>query len=119
MPRPLQHKRPKRMRRLQWAEEQRQEAIEEDKRRWQDAGETSRKELLQVIERWGEQKRIEAFFAEAALAVKQQLEVEQPHLLERIALAQKMIGVADALQEIKSWRAPAERYELLKKRTYW
>lgn len=83
--------------------------IEEEQRRRIKARKDSRDELLNIIERWGEIKKIEGFFSDAEQRIACLAEAEKEVLMGRLKLARELIGSANALQKLASWRAPDER----------
>lgn len=83
--------------------------IEEEQRRRIKARKDSRDELLNIIERWAEIKKIEGFFSDAELRISGLPESEKEALMERLKLARELIGSINALQKLASWRAPDER----------
>jgi hypothetical protein len=106
-----------------YVEGKRKEDIEREKqeanyREWQtqeamrrqiQARKDSREDLLKIIERWAEVKRIEEFFNDAERRVADIGESEKDILMERLKLARELIGSTDALDRLASWKTPEER----------
>jgi len=91
--------------RQEWEAKREQWRREEEERRAAEARKENRDELLQIINAWERANRIEQFFRDAerraaALSVEERL-----RLLERLKLARKMVGSADALDRFMAWNA--------------
>lgn len=82
---------------------------EEEERRRIKAIKDSREELSEIIKAWAKAKRIEEFFADAERQAADLDDDEKAIVLERLKLARKMVDTTDALQWLRSWRAPHER----------
>jgi hypothetical protein len=65
--------------------------------------------LSSIIRAWAETKRIEEFFADAERLAADLSDDEKGIVLERLKLAREMVGGTDALEWLRSWRAPDER----------
>lgn len=90
---------------IQWANLKR----EEEERRTAEAIMASRKDLVEIIDRWAEANRIAQFFSEAERRAGDLGDVERLKLLERLGLARELIGSIDALEHFMAWRSPEER----------
>jgi GTP1/Obg family GTP-binding protein len=95
--------------RQKWEAEREQWRREEAERRAVEARKESRDELLQIIDVWTRANRIEQFFRDAEQRAAGLSDAERLRLLERLKLARKMVGSADALDRFMTWRAPDER----------
>lgn len=95
--------------RQRWEAEKAERAREEAERRRIQAEKDSREELSGIINAWAKAKRIAEFFAEAERRAADLGDVEKSMILERLKLAREMVGSTDALQWLRSWRAPDER----------
>jgi hypothetical protein len=95
--------------RQQWEAQQEQSRREEAEAKAAKALKDSKAELLQIIEYWGEIKRIEAFFQDAEKKAAELGENERLKILERLKLARELIGSVEALDYFKAWRSPDER----------
>lgn len=90
---------------------------EEQRRKWEGeekqaaALQKSHQGLLQLIEKWGEIRRIESFFDEIELAAVSLPQNQGSNVLDRIVLAREMIGKADALKSLLEWQTPEEILE--------
>jgi hypothetical protein len=94
--------------RQEWDEQQKQWEREEAESRAAEAYKNSRKQLLGFIDAWAEAKRINDFFSElTAHLTTLDHDTRQP-LEHRLRRAKKMIGQADALRQLRDWRAPEE-----------
>lgn len=95
--------------RKRWEEEKAKQALEDAERRRIKAIEESRDELSDIIKAWGKAKRIEEFFADVELRTADLEDEEKAAVLERLALARKMVDSTDALKWLASWKTPQER----------
>ncbi len=95
--------------RQQWEAERLVWEREEAERRRIKAKKDSREELANIIQAWAEVKRIEEFFADAERRAMELSEDEKEIVLERLKLAREMVGGTDALEWLRTWRAPDER----------
>ena len=95
--------------RQEWEAKQERWRREEEEHRAAEARKESRDELLQIINVWESANRIEQFFRDAERRAAGLSDDEQIRLLEKLKLARKMIGSADALDRFMAWRAPDER----------
>lgn len=90
---------------IKWANLER----EQEERRTAEAIKASRKDLVEIIDRWAEVNRIAQFFSEAERRAGDLGDVERLKLLERLRLARELIGSIDALEHFMAWRSPEER----------
>jgi hypothetical protein len=104
-----QHEQQREIERQRWEAEKAERARAEAKQRRIKAEQDSRKELHEIIEAWAEAKRIEDFFADAERRAAELGDDEKVLVLERLKLAREMVEITDALQWLRSWRAPDER----------
>lgn len=95
--------------RQQWEAKQIIWRREEEERRRIKAIKDSREELSEIINAWAEVKKIEEFFADAERRATDLSDAEKGMVLERLKLAYEMVGSTDALQWLRSWKAPDER----------
>ncbi len=95
--------------RQRWEEERRRQAREEAERRRAKAIKDSRDELSDIIKAWGKAKRIEEFFADVERRTIDLEDEEKAAVLERLALARKMVDTTDALKWLTAWKTPEER----------
>lgn len=95
--------------RKRWEAQQAQWRSEEAKKRAAEALKSSKAELFQIIADWSESKRLAEFFAE----VEQRLHVLPEHernlLLDRLQRGRELVQGTDALERLRSWKAPSER----------
>lgn len=94
--------------RLRWEEAHRKLLEEQAQKRRAKAINDSRDQLLNIISEWTTAKQIEAFLVDAeqracALAMDARAEA-----MDRIQQARRLIGGTDALERLKSWKAPSE-----------
>jgi hypothetical protein len=82
---------------------------EEAERRAAQALKDSKKELLGIIDAWGESRRIEQFFAEAEKQIGNLTGHEKTRMSERLRLGRELIGNTQALDRFIGWRSSAER----------
>ncbi|WP_298437807.1 hypothetical protein [Geobacter sp.] len=82
---------------------------EEEERRRIKATKDSREELSEIIKAWAKAKGIEEFFADVERRAADLDDEEKAMVLERLKLARKMVDTTDALQWLRSWKAPDER----------
>jgi transcription initiation factor IIE alpha subunit len=83
---------------------------QEDARETAQALADSRKQLAEIIDRWGRAMTVERFFADAEERLKGANEERQQRLQERLTLARAMMESVDPLDFIESWVAPEERH---------
>lgn len=95
--------------RQRWAAQQEQWRREEAERRAAKALKESKEDLLEIIEAWATSKRLEEFFADAERRLEDLPEIDRGRTEERLRRARKMIGSIDALEQLRSWKAPEER----------
>ena len=96
------------IRRTEWEKQELKWKVEQEKREQKEALEESQKELRQLIDNWGEVKRIESFFDEIEKVSVDLPQHTRTAVLERVQLAKEVIGKADALQELFNWQTPEE-----------
>jgi hypothetical protein len=95
----------------EWEEQRERYNREEDKRRVAQALSDSKRQLAEVIEKWGQVMVVGRFFAEAEERLENVPEARQEHLKERVALARLLVGTLDPLDFLEDWLAPGERYK--------
>jgi hypothetical protein len=66
-------------------------------------------QLHEIIDAWGEAKRIEEFFKDAELRLEGLNDVERVMILDRLKRARELLGGVDALERFKAWKSPEER----------
>tara|TARA_R110002074_G_scaffold373069_1_gene548747 strand:+ start:33271 stop:34563 length:1293 start_codon:yes stop_codon:yes gene_type:complete len=107
----LEAKRKDEQRRIEYKEHQKQYRAEQAILKKQKSEEESRQELLSIIEKWSESKKIEAFInaiqAEISLASPE----NQSVLRERLNLAKQSLSSTNALEALANWSSPDERLE--------
>lgn len=69
----------------------------------------SRADLLSAIASWSEIKRIQAFFSDVEAEAQKLGAVERAVIIDRLSQARELIGSADALETLRTWKAPSER----------
>ncbi|MEO8817513.1 MAG: hypothetical protein ABI393_04580, partial [Paralcaligenes sp.] len=84
----------------EWEEQQQRYRLEEQGKRRAKALETSRTELLAIIDDWNESKRIAAFFEEAMAKAALVSEEVKADVESRLAAAQALLGVTDPLARL-------------------
>jgi hypothetical protein len=82
---------------------------EEEERRRIKAIKDSREELSEIIKAWAKAKRIEDFFDDVERRAASLEEKQKAAVLERLALARRMIDSTDALEWLAAWKTPEER----------
>jgi hypothetical protein len=95
--------------RQRWEEMQEKWRREEAERRRIKAIKDSRAELHEIIDAWGEAKRVDEFFKDAELRLEGLGEEDRATILCRLKRARELLGGIDALERIKAWKAPEER----------
>lgn len=90
-------------------EEKAKQVLEDAELRRVKAIKDSREELSEIIKAWAKARRIEDFFADVERRSANLEEEEKAAVLERLALARKMVDSTDALKWIASWKTPEER----------
>ena len=95
--------------RQRWEEVQEKWRREEAERRRIKAIKDSRTELLEIIEAWGEAKRIEEFFKDAEQRLDGLSDEDRAMIRDRLMQARELLGGIDALGRFKEWKAPDER----------
>ena len=90
-------------------EERLRQAREEAERRRVKSIKDSRDELSEIIKAWGKAKRVEEFFADVERRIADMEDEEKAAVLERLALARKMVDTTYALKWLASWKTPEER----------
>lgn len=96
------------IRRKEWEEKELKWKLEQEKREQKEARDQSLKELRQLIDKWGEVKRIDSFFDEIEKVSVDLPQHTRTAVLERVQLAKDVIGKADAFQELLNWQTPDE-----------
>lgn len=92
-----------------WKEMKEKWSREEAERRRIKAIKDSRAELHEIIDAWGEAKRVEEFFKDAELRLEELREDDRAMILDRLKRARELLGGIDALERFKAWRAPEDR----------
>jgi hypothetical protein len=94
---------------------QRRRAIEEERERLAKierarlkATQDSKDELMDLMKRWDQAKRVQAFLAEVERLVEEAPLEEQAMLWERLEQARDFLGSIDLPALFKQWRTPAE-----------
>ncbi len=95
--------------RLKREEEERLEIIEYEKRRAANAFATSKKNLLETVERWGAVMRLEQFFQEAQVRIAALPLDQQEKLTKQLNSARDLIGTLNPLDYLLEWKSPRER----------
>jgi hypothetical protein len=95
--------------RQRWEEMQEKWRREEAERRRIKAIKDSRAELHEIIDAWGEAKRVEEFFKDAELRLDGLSDEDRVTILGRLKRARELLGGVDALERFKAWKAPDER----------
>lgn len=92
-----------------WEEMQEKWRREEAERRRINAINDSGAELLEIIDAWGEAKRVEEFFEDAERRLDGLSDEDRARIRNRLKLARELLGGIDALERFKAWKAPEER----------
>lgn len=95
--------------RQRWEAQREQWRREEAEKRAAKALKDSTEELLQIIDGWGQSRRLAEFFSDAKRRLGDLSPDEQNEMLERLRRAQELVGSVDALERFRSWKAPEER----------
>lgn len=95
--------------RKRWEAEKVKQALEDAERRRLKAIKDSRDELSDIIKVWAKAKRINEFFTDVERRAANLEEDQKTAVLERLALARKMVDTTDALRWLAAWKTPAER----------
>jgi hypothetical protein len=95
--------------RLKRDEDWKRYEAEQERRRKAKAIVDSREDLLTAIASWSEVKRIHAFFSDAEAEAQKLDAVERTLVVDRINQARELIGKADALETLRTWRTADER----------
>lgn len=95
--------------RKRWEEEKAKQALEDAERRRIKAIKDSREELSEIIKVWSKTRRIEEFFDDVERRTIDLEDEKKAAVLERLALARKMVDTTDALKWLASWNTPEER----------
>lgn len=69
----------------------------------------SRRDLFDLIKRWDEARRVQAFVREAEAAISLLDPGKQAVTRERLHRMQALVGDADPVQAVRAWKAPEER----------
>lgn len=96
-------------RRQAWEIERRKLEQQEAERQQAEDLEASREELSEIVEAWGVARRIEDFFNDAERRAAGLDDEARERIAERLRLARELLGGVDALERLRSWRAPDER----------
>lgn len=102
----------------EWDEERQRYRLEEQAKRRAQALETSRADLLAIINEWNEQERIAAFFEKAIAQAAQISDGVKTGIENKLAAAQQIMGSPDPLSRLTQWRSPQEIYDSMPK-SYW
>ncbi len=89
--------------------EYRERMRREAERRYQQAIEEGRKELLTIVDGWALATRLEQFFAEVARGAVTLDQVERGALEARLDHARELFGGPDAIGHFRRWRTAEER----------
>lgn len=95
--------------RQRWDAQQMKWRKDEAERRVAKAREDSKAGLVGIIDSWARIKRVEAFLSDAERRLSDLSDDEREKMLQRLALARELIGSSDALEQLRSWKAPEER----------
>ena len=95
--------------RKRWEMEKAKQALEDAERRRIKAIKDSRDELSEIIKAWAKAKKIEEFFADVERRTVDMEDEEKAAVLDRLALARKMVDTTDALRWLAAWKTPEER----------
>lgn len=95
--------------RLKREEEWQRYEAEEERRRKAKAIVDARAELLTAIASWGEVKRMHDFFSDAEAEAQKLDAAERTLVVDRINAARELIGKADALDTLRTWKSADER----------
>jgi hypothetical protein len=95
--------------RQQWEEQQAKWRREEAERKAAKDLKDSKEELLHIIDRWAEAKRLEQFFADAESRAAGLEADGRSRILDRLKRARQLIGSVDALERFRSWKSTEER----------
>jgi hypothetical protein len=74
------------------------------------ANEESRTDLDRIIKEWGELKSRQAFIEELSHAIRDENPETRTALMERLEVAKTMLKTESAIDIIKSWKTPDERF---------
>lgn len=94
---------------LEWEEQKRKSAAEEEARRKAKALKDSTEELHQIIQNWGKIQTIESFFREVQTSAESRSPDEQSKIEDRLEKCRELIGFIDPMQSILDWKSPEER----------
>jgi hypothetical protein len=94
--------------RQRWEEMQEKWRREEAERRRIKAIKDSSAKLHEIIDAWGEAKRIEEFFKDAELRLEGLGDEDRAAILDRLKRARELLGGIDALERFKAWKTPDE-----------
>jgi hypothetical protein len=72
----------------------------------------SKEELLDLMKRWDQAKRVQAFLLEVERLVEEAPLEEQAALWERLEQARAFLGEIDLPELFKRWKTPTERQAL-------
>ncbi len=88
--------------------EEEQERLAKIERARLKAIQDSKDELLELMKRWDQAKRVQAFLSEVERLVEEAPLEEQAMLWERLEQARDFLGSIDLPALFKKWRTPAE-----------
>lgn len=83
--------------------------MEAEKLRVANAIESSKKQLLEVVDQWGSSMNLEQFFAQAKARCDGLPKEQQEKLLTQLALAGELVGTINPLDFLMQWKSPQER----------
>ena len=89
--------------------EEEQERLAALERARKQAIQDSKDELLDLMKRWDQAKRVQAFLAEVERLVEEAALEEQAKLWERLEQARAFLGEIDLPELFKRWKTPSER----------
>jgi hypothetical protein len=94
----------------EWQIAQQKRLKEEADRRVAAALKDSKEELLQFIARWVEARNLERFFAEVESDIAKLGPDSREQLMERLEAARELLDAGSALEQLKLWKTPKERF---------
>lgn len=95
--------------RKKWEEERESARIEAENARRAKALADAKHDILSAIKAWDDARRIHAYFDAAEREANCLDEEMRSTVLDRLSKAKELIGPVDALDVLRTWKAPEER----------
>lgn len=93
----------------EWESQRKKRELEREEKRKKEAYQSSREQLLGIIEQWTLACRIEEFLNNLERSAGMLQETEKTSVLERLECAREMFGGVETLKHFELWKTPDQR----------